>query len=85
MAPPTRGRSEKNEAPTAAAGPAAATPTGRERVVRTTSSVRAFDEISRRRELPVDVPAGETSRAPQRNAPDTRKILMTRLTQHTKS
>ena len=60
-------------------------PHRRERVVHTASSLRAVDEISRRRELPVDVPAGETSRAPQRNAPDTRKILMTRLTQHTKS
>ena len=49
-------------------------------MVRTASSLRGIDEISRRLDLPINVPAAETSRAPERNAPDTRKILMTRLT-----
>ncbi len=56
-----------------------------ERAGRTSRSLRAVDEKPRRLDAAINVPAAETSRAPQRNAPDTRKILMTRLTCHTKS
>ena len=89
MAPPTRERSEKNEASTVAAEPGAAT-TDRSRTRGHHRGERAVRDRQfaprRRRDTAAPRRGRSTSRlqkpagTPQRNAPDTRKILMTRLT-----